>query len=474
MRKPIPPMDLMFFLLESPQSPKHVAAVQVFKKPKNAPDTYLRDLVAAFKAAPVVAPFNYYPHFPRMGMPEWRVQEDMDMDYHVRHSAVPGPGSDEQLMEVIQRLHAGMLDRRRPGWICQVIEGLENDRFAVYSKIHHAYIDGMTGVKRMYGALSTSSRTRKIVPPWSYELERPSSAGKRRDSDPLKPILKRLRGLGEVTGLLSDMGLQWLNVREGKAQIPYSATPTLLNKPLEWETRSTAVCTLPLDRVKAIGKERGCTVNEVVLAIIDAALHDYLQRLGESTGDPLIALCPMSVRSNKSTSKASSQLGAVHVKMGGPDMSVEERLQQVMESSHHAKEQVSGMSSEGMVDFVTLFLGSMELLNKTKLDRLIAPSCNVLVSNVPGPKGDNLYLRGSKLEASYPLSALLPGLNLNTTLVSHGNSLDFGLLGDRHSLPDLGLVAERMEHHFKLLDKKVLGRRKSPARKKTAGKKRGE
>jgi len=98
----------------------------------------------------------------------------------------------------------------------------------------------------------------------------------------------------------------------------------------------------------------------------------------------------------------------------------------------------------------------------------------VLVSNVPGPKGDNLYLRGSKLEASYPLSALLPGLNLNTTLVSHGNSLDFGLLGDRHSLPDLGLVAERMEHHFKLLDKKVLGRRKSPARKKTAGKKRGE
>jgi hypothetical protein len=286
-------MDLMFFLLESPQSPKHVAAVQVFKKPKNAPDTYLRDLVAAFKAAPVVAPFNYYPHFPRMGMPEWRVQEDMDMDYHVRHSAVPGPGSDEQLMEVIQRLHAGMLDRRRPGWICQVIEGLENDRFAVYSKIHHAYIDGMTGVKRMYGALSTSSRTRKIVPPWSYELERPSSAGKRRDSDPLKPILKRLRGLGEVTGLLSDMGLQWLNVREGKAQIPYSATPTLLNKPLEWETRSTAVCTLPLDRVKAIGKERGCTVNEVVLAIIDAALHDYLQRLGESTGDPLIALCPM-------------------------------------------------------------------------------------------------------------------------------------------------------------------------------------
>ena len=139
--KMIPPLDLMFFLTETAQSPKHVGAVQVFELPANAPDSYLVDLVSAFKQAPVAPPFNNRPHFPRFGMPQWREDEDLEIDYHVRHSALPKPGSTQQLMDVVQRLHATLLDRRRPGWICQVIEGLEGNRFAIYSKIHHAYID---------------------------------------------------------------------------------------------------------------------------------------------------------------------------------------------------------------------------------------------------------------------------------------------------------------------------------------------
>jgi hypothetical protein len=121
----IPLLDLMFFLTETAESPKHVGAVQIFKKPVNAPKTYMRDLVKAFKDAPVASPFNYRPHFPRAGMPEWRVDDDLDIDYHVRHSALPQPGTHEQLLEVLQRLHINLLDRDRPGWICQVIEGLE-------------------------------------------------------------------------------------------------------------------------------------------------------------------------------------------------------------------------------------------------------------------------------------------------------------------------------------------------------------
>ena len=154
--KTIPSMDLMFYLTESPQSPKHVGALQVFEMPANAPANYLLDLVESFRKAPVSPPFNYHPHFPRLAMPEWREDDDMEMTYHVRHSALPGPGSIAQLMEVVQRLHAPLLDRRRPCWICQVIEGLEDNRFAIYTKIHHSYIDGMSGVKRLYAALSGS------------------------------------------------------------------------------------------------------------------------------------------------------------------------------------------------------------------------------------------------------------------------------------------------------------------------------
>jgi WS/DGAT/MGAT family acyltransferase len=462
----------MFFLTESPQSPKHVGAVQVFEMPKNAPATYLQDLVQAYKDAPVDPPFNYHPHFPRFGMPEWREDEDMEMSYHVRHSALPKPGTNAQLMEVIQRLHAGLLDRRRPGWICQVIEGLENNRFAIYSKIHHAYIDGMSGVKRMYGSLSTSPTDKKIVPTWSsQDTGAKGDKPRPRKSGGNDKLAKQARGLVEAAGFFTDISMQWLKLRQGKAQIPYSANYTRMNRPLEWDTRSTAICTLPLDRVKAIGKKQGCTVNEVVLAVIGAALDDYLALHGEKTSSPLVALCPMSLR-KEGDDTASTQVSAVHVRLGEPGSNVVDRLQQVVDSSHEAKDMVSGMSSEAMMDFGVLFFGLMELMNRSKLDRYIAPSYNVLVSNVPGPGQDDMYLCGSRLQASYPISTLLPGVNLNATVLSHGNSLDFGLMGDMHSLPDLEVVARLMVDRFDDLQQGILGKgtRQKTARPKTKAK----
>jgi len=462
-KKTIPPLDLMFFLTESPESPKHVGAVQVFQLPKNAPATYLRDLVEAYQQAPVEPPFNYHPHFPRFGMPEWREDEDMEMSYHVRHSALPKPGNNAQLMEVVQRLHAGLLDRKRPGWICQIIEGLEDNRFAIYSKIHHAYIDGMSGVKRMYGSLSTSPTEKKIVPTWAYQ-DKP--AGNKKPRNGGRPAngkrVRQVRGLMEAAGFFSDLGMQWLKLRQPTAQIPYSADYTRMNRPLEWDTRSTAICTLPLDKVKAIGKKQGCTVNEVVLAVIGAALDDYLEQHGERTKSPLVALCPMSLR-QEGDDTASTQVSAVHVRLGEPGAAISDRLQQVVDSSHDAKNVASGMSSEALMDFGVFFFALMELMNRSKLDRYIAPSYNVLVSNVPGPGQEDMYLCGAKLEASYPISTLLPGVNLNATVLSHGNSLDFGLMGDMHSLPDLDLVAQCMMVHFDKMQLAVLG--KSTAKK---------
>ena len=474
-KKMIPPLDLMFFLTETPESPKHVGAVQVFKLPSNAPDTYLRDLVATYKKAPVAPPFNYTPHFPRIGMPQWREDDDMEIDYHVRHSALPRPGNNEQLMQVVQRLHAGLLDRNRPGWLCQVIEGLEDDCFAVYTKIHHAYIDGMSGVKRMYGSLSTSARDKKVVPTWSFLDEQPAHAMDRQQEK--KRGARTAPGLGdhvsavvEASGFLAKMGMQWLKLRDGKAQIPFSASRTRMNRSIEWDTRSTAVCTLPLDKIKEVGKTHGCTVNEVVLAVIGAALHDYLEEHRENTRMPLVALCPMSIRAEGDDS-ASTQVSAVHVRLGEPHASLSDRLDQVMESSRASKDEVQGMSSEAMIDYGVIIFGLWEILARTRLDQLITPSYNVLVSNVPGPGDKDLYLCGSRMLASYPISTLLPGVNLNATVLSHGNSLDFGLLGDMHALPDLDIVVQRMLQRFAELEREVLGkkrRKRNPAGAKSA------
>ena len=469
-RNIIPPLDLMFFLTETPESPKHVGAVQVFQLPPNAPDTYLRDLVADLKKAPAIAPFNYTPHFPRVGMPQWRESNDLEIDYHVRHSALPKPGNNEQLMQVVQRLHSVLLDRKRPGWICQVIEGLEGNRFAVYSKIHHAYIDGMSGVKRMYGSLSTSATAQQVVPTWSFDPDKATDSRTRdqhnKDSSrALNALGEHARAMAEASGFLGKMAMQLLKLRDSKAQIPFSATRTRMNRSIDWDTRSAAVATLQLDRIKAVGKKHGCTVNEIVLAVIGAALHDYLKEHRENTRAPLVAMCPMSVRAEGDDS-AKTQVSAVHVRLGDPNANIVERLDQVMESSHESKKEVQGLSAEAMIDYGVMIFGLWELLSRTKLDQIITPSYNVLVSNVPGPGDEDLYLRGSRMLASYPISTLLPGVNLNVTVLSHGNSLDFGLLGDMHALPDLKLVAERMTASFDALEQQVMGTAKATNRRK--------
>lgn len=468
----IPPLDLMFFLTETPQSPKHVGAVQIFQLPKDAPDTYLRDLVADFKAAPAVSPFNCRPHFPRIGLPQWREDEDMEINYHVRHSALPAPGTRQQLMDVVQRLHATVLDRSRPCWMCQVIEGLEGNRFAIYSKIHHAYIDGMSGVKRMYGSLSSSPDEKKVVTSWSYQPERLSTRSEHssghRDTAGNK-LLGQARGLVEASGFLGNMGLQWLKLRGGNAQIPFSASRNRMNRTIEWDSRSTAVCTFQLDRIRAIGHARGCTVNEVVLAVIGAALDDYLEEHREKSQAPLVAMCPMSLRTQGDAS-AKTQVSAVHIRLGEPTATIGARLDQVIESSRAAKDSVSALSSTAMMDYGVIIFGLWEIMARTGLDKIVTPSYNVLISNVPGPGDQDLYLRGSRLEASYPISTLLPGVNLNATMLSHGNSLDFGLLGDMHALPDLDVVVERMAQRLAELERAVLGNtqggkaKKAPAR----------
>ncbi|MCB1678736.1 MAG: wax ester/triacylglycerol synthase family O-acyltransferase [Halioglobus sp.] len=464
---PIPALDLMFYLTETPQSPKHVGAVQVFQLPPDAPDDYLRQLVAAFKAAPVVAPFNRRPHFPRLGRPEWHTDPDLELDYHVRHLALPRPGDDRQLMDMVQRLHAPLLDRQRPGWICHVIEGLRDNRFAVYTKIHHAYIDGMSGVKRMYGSLSPSPRTKKIVPTWSYQPGTDSAQRPQHSRpEPARHLAAQVRGAAQASGILGRTALQLLNLRDSQGQVPFCAARTRMNRTIERETRTIAACTLPLDEVRAVARRQGCTVNEVVLAVIGAALQDYLEKLGEPPQESLVALCPMSIRA-PGDDTASTQVSAIHVQLGAPQADIGERLQHVMASSRAAKDEVRDLSAQAMVDYGVVIFGLWEVLARTRLDQVIRPSCNVLVSNVPGPGDEGLYLCGSRLRASYPISTLLPGVNLNATLLSHGNSLDFGLLGDGHALPELDFVVERMAHHFAALQRQVLG---GSAKKKTARK----
>jgi WS/DGAT/MGAT family acyltransferase len=466
--KKIPLLDLMFFLTETAENPKHVGAVQIFQMPANAPKTYMRDLVGALKDAPVTTPFNFRPNFPRVGMPEWLVDDDLDIDYHVRHSALPQPGAHEQLLEVLQRLHINLLDRDRPGWICQVIEGLEGGRFAIYTKIHHAYIDGMSGVKRIYGSLSASPKEMKVTPSWSYVSEHKHGSAARNGKSG-GAVLAQARAVTELSSSLARMSLEFLNLRENKAQSLFHAPRTRMNNRIEFNTRSVATCTLPLDRAREVGAKLGGKVNDVILTVIDAALHDYLEAHSENTDTALVALCPMSLR-DEGDETATTQATVLHVRLGSPDAKPRDRLQQIIESSSVTKQQARSMSTEALMDFSLALFSVFELVDRSGLKRLFAPSYNVLISNVPGPSEDTLYIRGSKQLASYPISAFLPGGNLNVTILSHGNKLDFGMIADKHALPDLQFVANSMVKQYTKLETDVLGKKGAVSRTKRVGK----
>lgn len=467
----------MFFLSETARNPKHVGALQIFELPVRAPKNYLKNLVATMKQALPLPPFNYTPHFPLTGMPQWREDPDIDMDYHVGHTAVPGPGDTRQLLEVVGRLHGGILDRHRPCWICRVIEGLEGRRFAVYTKVHHSYVDGISGVQRMCGGLSTSRGSKDFIPIWAHREEKPARREEpgvmQRVSDAGHAAIGLAGAVTEVYEILGKMGLQWLNLHDSYNQIPFDAPRTLMNRPVEWDARAVGICTLPLDRVKAAGLARGGKVNDVVLTVVDAALHDYLEHRGENTDKPLVALCPMSLRESGDDT-ANTQVSALHVRMGDPGADIDARLQQVIDSASKAKQEAREMSRNALMDAGILIFGAWEFLERSGLEWAVPASYNVLLSNIHGPVGDEMYMLGSRLIACYPISTFLPGTNLNVTVLSHGNSIDFGLLADKHAMPDVDRVAGFIEKRFAELERKLPGaprKKKAPAvkgRKKSA------
>jgi WS/DGAT/MGAT family acyltransferase len=474
-------MDLSFYLMETHDNPKHVGALQIFQLPPDAGEGYLLDLVDNLRQLPVLEPFNFKPVFPRVGRPQWHSDEKMEMEYHLRHSALPRPGNMEQLLAVAQRLHAGILDRERPGWICQVIEGLEGNRFGIYIKIHHAYIDGMSAVHRIFGSLSPDPDSAKVDAFWSYQgpaderpakkEEKKSAAGRLRDAG--NATRAQLKAFSELNAQLLKVGLELAKLRKHTGHIPFNAPRNKLNDPVRTDLRSLGVTTMPLDRLKQIGRKADCTLNDTVLTIIDAALHDYLARHNDNADKPLVAMCPMALR-DPNDATANTQVTILAIELGQPDVGLRERLAQVVNSTTSAKDDARKLSKETLMDYFMFLGGVLEILQRTGLDQIVPHSGNLLVSNVPGPDSENLFMKGSRLEAIYPLTTLGGGTSLMITLVTHGNSLDLGMVGAHGSLPDIEYLVERLDHQFAALCSEfgvtATTTRKPRAKRKTASK----
>ena len=436
-------IDWFFLQAETPEKQAHVAGLWIFQLPKGHRGNFFRDLMEGLADwQRVNPPFNLKlkTPIPRLDLPSWVEDEHVDLDYHVRYAALPKPGTLDQLMELVERIHGYLLDRSRPLWELYFIEGLQGRRVAIYFKMHHALVDGIAGLEFMVSTLSKSPEARTVRALWQPQPE--PSAGDRpgglltRVGKAYAGALGQIRSLPELSVTLAKTGLQALNLRESKVSLPFTAPTTLLNVPVSAQRRF-AVHTLSLAAVRTLSEAADATVNDVILAVCAGALRRYLSAKQALPEQPLVAWMPVSARSAESD-PTGNQVAVILCSLATELADPSQRFSAIKASASAAKAQFSEHSAEVTSQY-TLLLGG--------LTERIAPPANVVISNVPGPR-EALYLNGARLVAQYPLSILIDGLALNITVTSHADCLDFGMLACREALPDVSALADYLGDAF--------------------------
>jgi WS/DGAT/MGAT family acyltransferase len=458
----IRPLDLAFLVGESHAEPLHVGGLLVFDAPPADARWTPRDLVAAYRAARAVAPFDRVPEFPLLGQPRWRTRAELDMAYHVQHLRVPAPGNRRALCELVQELHGSPLDRGHPLFRIWVIEGIAGGGFALYAKLHHALVDGASGLMRAVASLATRPGAPlgapffAVMPTSRRKAERSVADNVLRTID---AVVKQARAAGDV----SASALRKLAAAiEGRPEpnTPFVAPATPINRAVR-NGRAIDFLSLPLDALRSVANAAGGTVNDVLLAIVDTAVDRYLAERHAAVQRPLVAMVPVSLRA-KGDVQATTKAAAVVAALGEPGTTPRKRLARIIGQLDAAKAEMRAMSKTAAVDYAIAVYAVAQGLGGLGIDR---PSVNFVVSNVPGPEGD-LYLGGARLAGIYPVSALGSRVGLNATVFSQGGCLHLGLVADRSQLPDPERVAALCREALRELERRP---RKPAPRKSGAG-----
>lgn len=453
-RRRVPAQDAMFLWGETAETMFHVASLMPFTPPPDAGPSYLRDLTAHVRDAPVAAPWNLklsHPHLLMHPLQSWVEDESFDIDYHVRRSALASPGDERELGVLVSRLHSHQIDFSRPPWEMHIIEGLEGGRFAIYTKVHHSLVDGFTGVKLQGRMMSTDPDQRDM--PFFFSLPRPKRARREPESLTLldrvsRPVTGVAKGVGAVVGMGNDVTravvkLQTERLRDPAVVDSFSAPHTILNG-RTGRNRRFATQQYEMERLRALSKASGGTVNDVVMAICGGGLRAYLAELDALPAKPLVAFMPVSLR-EPGDEGGGNKVGATLATMGTDHADPVARLRAVIESTAKAKASMAGMSQLAALAWSGYMLAPQgpQVLSAMAGTRNPLPvAFNVCLSNVPGPR-EVLYLNGSRLEAIYPMSIPIHGMALNITLESYADTLNFGFIGDRDSVPHLQRLAVR-------------------------------
>ncbi|HEV3379174.1 MAG TPA: wax ester/triacylglycerol synthase family O-acyltransferase [Thermoleophilaceae bacterium] len=461
------PLDAQFLAVESSRTYGHVGGLAIYD-PSTAPGGTLGipeicrlvserlHMLPPFRWRLVQVPLG-------LDLPYWVEDEDFDLDFHIRESAVPPPGGDEQLANTVARIFARPLDRSRPLWELYLIHGLAGGRVALLTKVHHAVVDGVSGNEILTVLLDPSPEGRQIERP----SEEPAAGRKPGDLEmlgrgvaglarqplrALRSVPTALPNLTELPGANAFPGVPALSRAltgarralggpqdPGILEVTGARPPrTCFNGPISAH-RSFAFGSVSLDTVKAIKNAAGVKVNDVVVSVCAGAVREFLLERDELPEDPLVAMVPVSVRAEDEQGTFGNRISTMIVPIPTDVADPARRLERAHELLRSAKEHHAALPADLLTDasaFVPPAVAALAARTTVGILGRTRPPLNLVVSNVPGPRSP-LFIAGARLEAHYPVSAVVDGVGLNMTVMSYLDHMDFGVVADRDQLPDV-------------------------------------
>jgi WS/DGAT/MGAT family acyltransferase len=457
-------MDAAFLYLETPTTQMQVQAVMVLD-PSTVPGGYSFEKIKAHLAArlPLLPEFRRRLAFVPFDLhrPVWFDDPEFDFDYHVRHIAVPSPGSTEQLADIVGDIAGRPLDRSRPLWEFWVIEGVEHGAVAVLARMHHATIDGVSGSSLATSILDLEPDPVDTSPAnddWKPE-HKPSDVELVRHA-----IISRLRrplpiALALAMPNLLRGAVGFMRVRRDSSRpsggTPFNTPRTPWNAPLT-PHRRVAFASVSLDEVKSMKNAFGCTVNDIVLATATGALRRYLQRLDALPDRPLLVACPVSVRSDETADiNSANKVSAMFVSLPTHLDDVEAQIAHIRDATKGAKAEHHAIGARTLLELGELAgprsFGLASRLLAGLASRGPVP-VNLVISNVPGPPFP-LYLAGARLVSMLPLGPPIEGAGLNITVLSYIDRIDWGFIACRELAPRLQDMAHAVEDTHRELSK---------------------
>ncbi|GAA1681206.1 wax ester/triacylglycerol synthase family O-acyltransferase [Kribbella yunnanensis] len=462
------PLDAMFLLGESREQPMHVGGLMLFELPEGAGRDHVfpegtRDFVSRLYHDILDAP-RVNPVFSRrvrnraldLGYWSWEQDDAIDLEYHVRLSGLARPGRFRELFELTSRLHGTLLDRHRPLWEIHLIEGVEGRRFAVYSKIHHSMIDGVTALKWMQDTLTTDPTRTEM--PATYALPSKESVSGSGGGVPTATELLTAIGRtpGRVARSVGDVGKMLANVAgltpvglksllHEHSSVAFQAPRTIFNQGITGARRFAAQ-SWPIERLEKVRAITGSTLNDVLLAMCSGALRNYLLEQNALPDKPLTAMVPVSLRGKDDAPGGGNALSTLIADLATDEADAEQRIKRITVSTTYSKGVLSELSPlQNLMVGALGFAAAGPSAVLPGVAGLTNPPYNLVISNVPGPAESPLYWNRSRLLGMYPASIVMNGQALNISVTSYDHQLHFGLVGCRRTVPHLQRLLGHLE-----------------------------